>query len=542
MTSMVSRIVASAAAAWVVVASLSAAGINRLGDALPQAQLYQDPTHETTTADVPGLTTATSACGTSGDETYGTKANPIRIGGGPLYMASREIKYFSALRGPAGQGVHFKRGGSTPGEENTILDGYVVEYKGLDHAVSLYVDAYHWDTPLAPKGWLCGVPMNLVAPGPDTFETARQLRAFGVSLAPNPVEPISVDPDGSRAHGIVFDYVRLMGLAAREAVKAGVKFKGDGDELPPGAESNRTVVIAFPIQCEGALVRPEAISLSDASGRVPPETGKATGAKIAELVRGYSPPEGALAVSYAVPALIEGARVSIRYAAECGTQARDLLLPVRSERARVLKSLPGVLPSGVTVPPAGAQVRVQVVVDASGTPQFPVYDAGPWALRNAAIAAAREWRVEPPKVNGAPVFDISGLAISFKSSAAAPSGALPVPVLELRGSEDSTANGQSFTRYLFNVSNRAAFPDVLFAPAPDLPPCGANTNASRTWVDIFATGGRRLYGFCAMRSANDLGTLSFVVPKGQAAPTSVYVTFTDRRDHVTVSSNTVDIR
>jgi hypothetical protein len=69
-----------------------------------------DPTHETTTPDVPGLTAETSKCPLSMDPTYGlTVENPIKTGGGDLYMAAREVKFLNALRGPAGEGVHFKR-------------------------------------------------------------------------------------------------------------------------------------------------------------------------------------------------------------------------------------------------------------------------------------------------------------------------------------------------------------------------------------------------------------------------------------------------
>src|SRR5262245_38721909 len=102
MTSTGSRFAAAAAAVLAVATSLSAAAVRGLGDPRVQTQILQDPTHETTTADVPGLTAATSACGTSADEAYGTEKSPIRIGGGQLYMASREIKYLSALRGPVG--------------------------------------------------------------------------------------------------------------------------------------------------------------------------------------------------------------------------------------------------------------------------------------------------------------------------------------------------------------------------------------------------------------------------------------------------------
>src|SRR5512144_401432 len=70
---------------------------------------FGDPNHETTTPDVPGLTAETSECPLSTDPTYGlTKDNPIKTGGGDMYMAARQVRFLNALRGPAGEGVHFK--------------------------------------------------------------------------------------------------------------------------------------------------------------------------------------------------------------------------------------------------------------------------------------------------------------------------------------------------------------------------------------------------------------------------------------------------
>ena len=71
-----------------------------LGAVALTAQLA-DPNHETTTPDVPGLTAETSKCPVSTDPTYGaTMENPIKVGGGAMYLASRDVKFLNALRGP----------------------------------------------------------------------------------------------------------------------------------------------------------------------------------------------------------------------------------------------------------------------------------------------------------------------------------------------------------------------------------------------------------------------------------------------------------
>jgi uncharacterized delta-60 repeat protein len=54
----------------------------------------------------------------------------------------------------------------------------------------------------------------------------------------------------------------------------------------------------------------------------------------------------------------------------------------------------------------------------------------------------------------------------------------------------------------FDVANGAAYPKELFQPSPNLPPCGLNTNSSRSWVSITDGEGKGLGGFCALRADN----------------------------------------
>ena len=61
---------------------------------------------------------------------------------------------------------------------------------------------------------------------------------------------------------------------------------------------------------------------------------------------------------------------------------------------------------------------------------------------------------------------------------------VPAPVIHLSSVEDYEPGGQWFTRYRIPVTNWEDFPSVLFTPSPDLPPCGTNTSAQRTWVEI----------------------------------------------------------
>ncbi len=114
---------------------------------------------------------------------------------------------------------------------------------------------------------------------------------------------------------------------------------------------------------------------------------------------------------------------------------------------------------------------------------------------------------------------------------------LPAPELVVTGTEDYSVGGREYTRYLLSVTNYSAFPDELFEAAPDLPPCGLNPNASRTWVQIYAENGTRLYGFCALSSAEGLNSLWFALPRREIPPDFVYITLTDRRCEITYTSN-----
>ena len=117
----------------------------------------------------------------------------------------------------------------------------------------------------------------------------------------------------------------------------------------------------------------------------------------------------------------------------------------------------------------------------------------------------------------------------------------PNPILYLLGHEYYSVNGQDFVRYRYDVFNKDQYPAAMFAPAPALPPCGNNHNASRTWVDFFnSRTNQRIYGFCALGSPNDLGQIWFALPEGTIPPSYVYIKITDRQTNTVYQSNLAD--
>ena len=118
---------------------------------------------------------------------------------------------------------------------------------------------------------------------------------------------------------------------------------------------------------------------------------------------------------------------------------------------------------------------------------------------------------------------------------------LPNPILYMTGMEQYTVNNTSFIRYRYDVLNKSDYPAEMFAAAPSLPPCGRNTNASRTWVDFFEhPTGRRIYGFCALGRPESLGSIWFAMPEGTVPPSYVYIELNDRQTNTKYRSNLAD--
>jgi hypothetical protein len=117
---------------------------------------------------------------------------------------------------------------------------------------------------------------------------------------------------------------------------------------------------------------------------------------------------------------------------------------------------------------------------------------------------------------------------------------IPNPVLSLTGTEAFQQGGKAFIRYKYEVFNRDDYPAAMFAAAPNLPPCGANTKSSRTWIDIFDSREKRLYGFCAITKPADLNQLWFALEQGVVPPSYVYIEMNDRQTNTKYKSNLAD--
>ena len=129
------------------------------------------------------------------------------------------------------------------------------------------------------------------------------------------------------------------------------------------------------------------------------------------------------------------------------------------------------------------------------------------------------------------------LVVMLSAQAVVSAPPLPSPVIYFSGTELSQQGGKTYIRYHYDVFNKNEYPAAMFAAAPNLPPCGANTKSSRTWVDLFDQSGKRLYGFCALATPADLNQLYFALEESVIPPSWIYIEMTDRQTNTKYKSN-----
>lgn len=138
------------------------------------------------------------------------------------------------------------------------------------------------------------------------------------------------------------------------------------------------------------------------------------------------------------------------------------------------------------------------------------------------------------------LFASAMIAFVIAAQGSASAQALPNPVLYLTGTEPFQSSGKSLIRYRYDVFNKSAYPAEMFAAAPNLPPCGLNTKASRTWIDFYDQSGKRLNGFCALLKPSDLNGIWFALEEGVVPPSYVYIELNDRQTNTKYKSNLAD--
>ena len=132
------------------------------------------------------------------------------------------------------------------------------------------------------------------------------------------------------------------------------------------------------------------------------------------------------------------------------------------------------------------------------------------------------------------------VVVLFVSQTGDAAPALPNPVLYLTGFEAFELGGKQMIRYRYDVFNKSAYPADFFAASPQLPPCGKNTKAARTWVTFYDQSGKRLQEFCALSKPADLAMIWFALEETVVPPSWVYIELTDRQTNTKYKSNLAD--
>ena len=342
------------------------------------------------------------ACPVATDEHYGySKEHAVQVGGSPLYGASRQRKYLDALRGPEGQKIQYKRTGQFRAPDGTILDGYELTYEGLEKPVTLFLDWYHYNPQMAPRGFTCGQPIGLGIPPLNPFQEMDDVRAVAFAQgATRDFPAIPLGPDGDTTHGVIYDRFRMLARGARAAAAAGTAL--DPQNPPRELAQQGMVILAYPLSCGDRAVRPAAIDIVAQNGALVPRSGlkELAAGDLAGLLPGTDLPAGTIGVTAGVPGPRANDSIRITYAEPACGGSDQVALPVRFTPARGVQMTMPALPEGRA---AADPVLLQALVDVDGAMQRPSYVGGPPELVAAATDAIGRWKSEPARINGAPV-------------------------------------------------------------------------------------------------------------------------------------------
>lgn len=126
---------------------------------------------------------------------------------------------------------------------------------------------------------------------------------------------------------------------------------------------------------------------------------------------------------------------------------------------------------------------------------------------------------------------------------------VPAPKIELVSMNKSTtgvdATGEPYIEITLKVTNWKSFNPALFAPSPDLPPCGESTKAPRTWVGIFGNQGgndanlKQIGNHCGIFDPEGLQKIIFNVERGKV-PSGLLIKLSDQKTGKVYPSNCIN--
>lgn len=194
---------------------------------------------------------------------------------------------------------------------------------------------------------------------------------------------------------------------------------------------------------------------------------------------------------------------------------------VFSNTAAAASPCPPTLTHGTALLPAGAYPAAQNIVSQADVRNNTKYTAGKSVLLQPGF-----------KVNSTQPFTATIEGCPTET-----------PVLQYVGKENITSNGQPYIYYKLSVTNANTFPTTMFTASPNLPACGTNTAASRTYVTVYgAAEGSQANAYCGIYAPSGMNTIGFSFPANATPPTTVYVELWDRLLGLWYASNIVNVQ
>jgi len=228
-----------------------------------------------------------------------------------------------------------------------------------------------------------------------------------------PVTPIPLTGQTTRVVGVVYDQYLLGALIARAQIAAGdpaAKPRTDAAAIVahPLWQSRATVVVAYPIDCEGRPNQPLAIRWTTRSTLpVTPKViaGPVRGSDAQAILPGVGLSADALVVSLQNAMTVSGA-VEIDYEGPvCRGAAKTSSFALQAIPSLALaRGVNGIkIPEQLAAVPSPSTVRIQVTLDAAGRARFPEPMQGPTELTTLAIAEITSKTYPPSTINGVPM-------------------------------------------------------------------------------------------------------------------------------------------
>ena len=376
------------------------------------------------TPPITGERSVVSKCEIAADATYGySKENPIKVGGTPMYGAARQRRFLQALLGPGGQPIAFRRRGSmAPNDEGVILDLYELTYPGLEKPIELYLDLYRWDPPKAPQGLVCGAPIGLDPPGnaappagppalpspprptitappPPTLSWDRTVALALEWAQKEELAPVPFDEADPTRFGVVFDPFTRIARVARAAARAGTPI---APKLFADIRPVETLIVAFPIECNGRRIEPAGLTVQLAGGRSAGMTTLLTGKDLQRVLPAFDAPEGSVGTMLR-SSMVPAAQISVTYERPvCPSNLTTIPYQLRmTMTGRSAPAGPLRWPEGVEGKPGDVvQVTVHGFVDHEGRYHDLKVVEGPEAFHAAALAYAATGSPGVLAVNG----------------------------------------------------------------------------------------------------------------------------------------------